>query len=64
MKQIILLSIIFFSILGCGLMNNPKENDEQIHVPQDITIETPKILKLDDNKNQVQKHQKYSRWYN
>lgn len=41
--------------MGCGLMNNPKEEDKTITIPQKISVETPDILKLDTNKSNIQK---------
>jgi len=48
MKLIFTTTIILVLFTGCGLMDNPKGEDEEsqkIHVPQKITIEMPTILK-------------------
>ncbi len=64
MKQIFLPLITLSLFMGCGLMNNPKEEEKAIHVPQKITIELPKILKSDSNKTEPQKKREDSdKWY-
>ncbi len=64
MKHVILSSTLLFLILGCGVMNNPKEEGEQIHVPQNITIKLPNILISDNNKTHIEKRKATKRWYN
>ena len=64
MRHIILLSVVLFLILGCGVMNSPQE-EERIHVPQDITVKLPDILTSDNNKtNREEKKKPTKRWYN
>ena len=67
MKHIFIQFTVLMSIMGCGLMNNPKEDtkdeDKQIHVPQKVTVKIPDILEKDNNKTHLkEKHQK-SKWY-
>lgn len=67
MKYIFIPLIISPFITGCGLMNNTKDDPiekERISVPQKITVEIPKALKVNNNqKNQFTKT-KYRTWYN
>lgn len=64
MKHILIPFTTLVFIMGCGLMNNPKEESEEIHVPQQITVEIPAILKSDNNKTYPRDNPQKSRWYN
>ena len=64
MKHIFIPFTISIFILGCGVMNNPKEDNEPIHVPQKITVEIPDILiKNDSNTSSLKKSTKQKQWY-
>lgn len=66
MKAIFAPLTITLVLLGCGLMNNPKETPKEtqkIHVPQTITVEIPKALQQttssSNNQKMTQRH-----WFN
>jgi len=44
MHKSILLFILFVSI-GCGLMSQPKKDKNEIHIPEKISVNVPKVLK-------------------